>query len=124
MGKPRGPSHKIVKQEKLNNTANTTTMASLSSNEEQSIARVGPVAESAIEAASALNDLAYGICGSVCFLGDCDKQIQFEVNEETVADYNVINLFQRMANDASAVEASRSNLFDEDSVVSGADSRC
>jgi hypothetical protein len=96
-------------------------MASLS-NQEQTMARIDPVEESAIQAASALNDLAYGICGSVCFLGDCDKQIQFEVNE-AVADYNVINLFQRMANDPAA-QASRRTLFDEESVVSGVDSRC
>jgi hypothetical protein len=96
-------------------------MASLS-NQERTIARVDPVEDSVIRAASAL-DLAYGICGSVCFLGDCDKQIQFEFNEETVADYNVVNLFQRMANDP-VLKASRGNLFDEESVVSGVDSRC
>jgi hypothetical protein len=87
--------------------------------------RVGRVEESVIEVASSLNDMVYGYCGSVCFMGDCDKQIAYEVNEESTAAYDGLReLFNRMEYSyADRIMPSHRVLFDEDSVVDEVSSR-
>ena len=64
---------------------------------------------------SAINDMVYGHCGPVCFMGDCDKQLNFELAQDTVAEYNVINVF----NNKHQIHSTES-LIEDDSVVSGA----
>ena len=98
-------------------------MASCLSNEEEDQALIlprggGRVEKGAIDVASSMNELVYGYCASVCFLGDCEKQIQFEVEEATTATYDPLTqLFKRLSNNEEEVQASRQLLFDEDSVV-------
>lgn len=81
----------------------------------QQISRVGPMEEGVMLVSSAINDIMYGHCGPVCFMGDCDKQLNFELAQETVAEYNVINVFNGMNN-------TKDTLFEDESVASG-DSR-
>ena len=101
-------------------------MKDLENYEEQAFIKKGTerIEESAIDtASSSLNDLVYSYCGSVCFLGECEKQIQFEVKEESTPTYDpLLQLFKRMRNNEE-VQASRQLLFDEESVVVEVSSR-
>lgn len=76
--------------------------------------------EGAILAASTINEMVYGYCGPVCFMGDCDEQLKFELAQDTVAEYNVISVFQGRNKDSSNTKSPQETLFDEASVVSGA----
>ncbi|CAJ1945984.1 unnamed protein product [Cylindrotheca closterium] len=89
------------------------------SNDKQ-ISRVGPMEEGVMLVSSAINDMVYGHCGPVCFMGDCDKQLNFEMAQETAAEYNVINVFNGMQQQTNSNLSSDSNLLDEESVASGA----
>ena len=86
---------------------------------DKQISRVGPMEEGVMLVSSAINEMVYGHCGPVCFMGDCDKQLNFELAQETVAEYNVINVFNGIQQ-ADSNLSNGSNLLDEDSVVSGA----
>lgn len=101
-------------------------MKDLENYEEQALIEkgTGRIEESAIDtASSSLNDLVYSYCGRVCFLGECEKQIQFEVEEESLPTYDpLMQLFKRMRNNEE-VQASRQLLFDEESVVDEVSSR-
>lgn len=102
-------------------------MKGLENYEEQALIEkggTGRIEESAIDtASSSLNDLVYSYCGTVCFLGDCEKQILFEVEEESTPTYDpLMQLFKRMRNNEE-VQASRQLLFDEESVVEEVSSR-
>ena len=102
-------------------------MKDLEDYEEQALIEKGGtgwIEESAIDtASSSLNDLVYSYCGTVCFLGECEKQIQFEVEEESTPTYDpLMQLFKRMRNNEE-VQASRQLLFDEESVVEEVSSR-
>mmetsp|Transcript_9463 Transcript_9463/g.22316 ORF Transcript_9463/g.22316 Transcript_9463/m.22316 type:complete len:92 (+) Transcript_9463:51-326(+) len=89
----------------------------MASQNDNQISRVGPMEEGVMLVSSAINDVVYGHCGPVCFMGDCDKQLKFELAQETVAEYSVINVFNGMK--ANGIP-SNGTLLDEDSVASGA----